>query len=80
MEMLSHLLCMFFVTFCVLLSGARPCSEHFVKEKSNDPGNPDYIPSIFPTDHVIRPKQKSDVDRYERTRARPRKKRAREEH
>ena len=31
------------------MEGNRVCSEHFIsKKKSNLPGNPDYVPSVYP--------------------------------
>ena len=51
-------------------TNSRLCSEHFFSgKKSEEPDNPDYQPSIFPTHHV-KPKTPSDLARFNRLKRR----------
>ena len=44
------------------------CGAHFISGKFNiSPDHPDYVPSIFPTNHVKRQATQSDLDRMERS-------------
>ena len=44
------------------------CGAHFISGKPNtSPIHPDYVPSIFPTNHVKRQATQSDLDRMERS-------------
>ena len=44
-------------------TNARLCSKHFVLGKSDNPENPDYNPSIFPTSHM-KAKNQTDIERF----------------
>lgn len=55
-------------------SGSRLCSKHFLIEKNSDPDSPDFIPSIFPTGHIIHPATPRANDRLRRRRLRERSK------
>ena len=45
------------------LTTERLCSRHFVLGKSDNPENPDYNPSIFPTSHM-KAKNQTDIERF----------------
>ena len=43
------------------------CGRHFVSgEPTDDPRSVDFIPSVFPTNHITKPKTEQDQDRFER--------------
>ena len=43
------------------------CGHHFVSgQPTDDPRSVDFIPSLFPTNHITNPKTEKDQDRFER--------------
>ena len=47
------------------------CGHHFISGKPTEqPGSADYVPSIFTTGHISKPKTQNDQDRFERVQRR----------
>ena len=47
------------------------CGHHFISGKPTEqPGSADYIPSVFTTDHISKPKTQNDQNRFERVQKR----------
>ena len=43
------------------------CGKHFVSGRpTDDPGSVDFVPSLFPTNHITNPKSEKDQDRFNR--------------
>lgn len=53
------------------ISNARVCSAHFISgKKSDDPTNPDYVPSVFAHNKIKESSQQQKLKRHERVMAR----------
>ena len=60
-----------FVKTCDELVISLLCGNHFVSGKpTDDPGSVDFVPSLFPTNHITNPKTQKDQDRFERVKKR----------